>query len=216
MARSLEHQLSRSGGVVTEVADAAVLRGETRGPAALFQGHTASGAPVVLLRQDVATTQLAGAALPTADYVLWGGDANAVCAVSVASPNKYIREAQQLPERMLEGMCRRTAMVMGVDPSAVRARTLLLPPTVMDRRSLERLHAALRVTAAAATNANAADEAVASASPSLSVAAEHALREIVPPQFAGWVSLYRADLAAEDVDYAAQADKKPEEEYVKL
>ena len=241
IARCLKHQ--HPGG---EIAPAHVLQDEAAaagggggGGAGLLSPSSSSSQAILfgdrasrvyLMRSAIDRNARAAESMWLPHYALWQGPN--LTLVSIAHPNKFLRGHQVPHKKQLEGMCRRSALVLGHSMADVRVRSLLLPPSRLDRRSLLRLHAALSPdttisntagsngSAAAASAAPAAggsgladltdDEILAGVAPGAADMAR------VPPEFRGWVSLYQSDVAAEDEDYAAVSATKPDEEWYSL
>ena len=162
--------------------------------------------------------------------------------ITIASPNRYRRRSQLPYRRQLKGIARRAAMLFGLPPDDVRVRTLMLPPTFMDRVHLEMLTLALRVgpsardgddatplykpvvgddsggTAGQPPAAQGAAESADGAAPSVEAAARAArlLDVLVPASCRVWFDLYDKQLAPQDSNFAEQQRKSNEEEWVKL
>lgn len=231
MARCLHFQHGSSG----VLAPPSATTSSTAEPTLLYSNNASKvylmrNPPQNLGLDDVRKIQNSSAnitkASSAASYALWSGPTLTI--IQQAHPNKFLRQRQLPNPRQLEGMCRRSAFVLGHQLEDVRARTLLLPPSSMDRRSLLRLHAALNpkgsiatLTAAekksSTTTTTSAEHRAAKYEAQLYAAEmseEHTKR--IPPEFRGWVSLYRSDLSSADADYAAVSQTKPEEEWFTL
>ena len=185
---------------------------------------------IYLLRSDenIAASQAqTGVASVSPSFSLWHGPNLTI--ITKASANKYLRQYQLPNKKQLEGMCRRSAFVFGYDLDSIRARTLLLPPSMIDRRSLLRIHAALdpsqtissssskQSSSSATQRAAQSEEIILNSSSSGSNFSEQFLKS-VPPEFRAWVELYQNSIhvPVEDEDYQAVAAVKPEEEWYKL
>lgn len=183
---------------------------------------------IYLLRTDenIASSQAQTGVNISPTFSLWQGPNLTI--ITKASQNKYLRQYQLPNKRQIEGMCRRTAFVFGYSMDDVRARTLLLPPNQIDRRSLLRIHAALDPSSSIATtnaknNNNNGSSAVQRAAQSEEIVIDSSSNsalvssENVPPEFRSWVSLYQSlEVPEEDEDFNVVAAVKPEEEWYKL
>lgn len=184
---------------------------------------------IYLLRTDenIASSQAQTGVNISPTFSLWQGPNLTI--ITKAAQNKYLRQYQLPNKRQIEGMCRRSAFVFGYPLDDVRARTLLLPPSQIDRRSLLRIHAALDPSQSIATmqtTTNAKGEknevsAVQRAAQSEEVVLDANTlafsSENVPTEFRSWVSLYQTlEVPQEDEDFNVVSAVKPEEEWYKL
>jgi hypothetical protein len=180
---------------------------------------------IYLMRTDenIAASQAQTGVNISPTFSLWQGPNLTI--ITKAAHNKYLRQYQLPNRRQLEGMCRRSAFVFGHKMDDVRARTLLLPPNQIDRRSLLRIHAALDPSMSIATPKNefknsASASAVERAAQSEEIVLDSATlssQQHIPPEFRSWVSLYQnITVPIEDEDFNVVSSMKPEEEWYKL
>mmetsp|Transcript_15045 Transcript_15045/g.17348 ORF Transcript_15045/g.17348 Transcript_15045/m.17348 type:complete len:419 (-) Transcript_15045:159-1415(-) len=121
-----------------------------------------------------------------ADFVHVRG--NDITLITIVSPNRWLRSRQIANPKQLEGIARRSSFVFGMPYDAVRIRNLLLPPSYLDRVSLDRINRHV-------------------------LALDPATLQSTAP----WISMYAKELdVARDADYAQMTKVKPEEEWVKL
>nr|CCC91146.1 unnamed protein product [Trypanosoma congolense IL3000] len=112
---------------------------------------------------------------------------NDITIIVIASDNPWLRNRQLPHRRQMEGIARRACFVLGIPPSEVRVRNLLLPPTYLDRDSVIRINEVVfRLS----------DEEV---------------NRLVP-----WLSVYRKELDARDVDFSALMKATNDEEWLTL
>lgn len=111
-----------------------------------------------------------------------------VTLITIVSKNRWLRSRQMPHTKQLEGVARRASFVFGMPYESVRIRSLLLPPSYLDRSSLDRINRHVLGLDAAGVQT-----------------------------LAPWVSLYEKELdVVRDADYAGMVKTKPEEEWVKL
>ena len=139
----------------------------------MFQRHSADGKLEFLFdhRQDYSGP----------DFVY--GNGGRIVLISIANPNKWLRETQLPHTRQMEGIARRCCFVFGIPFEQAQVQNLLLPPSVMDKKSLLRLESIVGP---------------------------------LHPALQSWSKYYDLELSQDDADYAEQAKKYPEEEWVRL
>ncbi|AAZ12014.1 hypothetical protein, conserved [Trypanosoma brucei brucei TREU927] len=112
---------------------------------------------------------------------------NDVTLIIIASDNPWLRNRQLPHRRQMEGIARRVCFVLGIPPSEVRIRNLLLPPTYLDKGSIVRLNDIVFRLSNEQSNL------------------------LIP-----WLTNYNKELDPKDVDYTALAKTTNEEEWLTL
>ncbi|EPY21842.1 hypothetical protein STCU_08464 [Strigomonas culicis] len=107
--------------------------------------------------------------------------------LTIASENHWLRSRQVPHAKQLEGIARRASFILGIPYDSVRIRNVLLPPSYMDKSSLERV-----------------------------VEAVFGIGGSEKQEFIPWLKLYSKELDAQDVDYCDIQKTVNEEEWLTL
>jgi hypothetical protein len=220
--------INRRGFRVPKAFAALVAHGRRARNLVRAQGLNRKGEHVILFDYRTQPKDSNTPMQPSCDFMLVRG--NEVTLITIASHNRYLREVQIVGTRQAQGIARRAAMVTGGDINTAKCRTLLLPPSFLDRTNLRRLHRVLGIDgdldidtsgkSSKATKKSSDDDGDDGGfeATGIDVHAGQVEADLVtvPRECAGWVRFYDKELSVADEDYAKQSEHANAEAWVTL